>query len=96
MRAAMTPRCGVSGQPSAVRDLLTRVQAALSERQALLAGPDTPLVRSRIDALDLRVTELLAQIATIQPPEGTLDDQAAVPGEFDSILGRGHSKQRAD
>ncbi len=91
----MTPHGDQSGPPPGVRDLLTRVEAALVERQTLLAGPDTPLVRARIDALDLRVTELLAQIATVQPPERTLDDQAAAPGEFDRFLKRGHSKRGA-
>jgi hypothetical protein len=81
-------------QPTDPR-LVREIQTALLERQALLAGPDTPQARARIDALGLRVAELLEQIAGVQPPEAVLDDQASAPGEFDRFLGRGDPERRA-
>jgi hypothetical protein len=68
---------------------------ALGERQALLLGPDTPAARARIDALGLRVADLLEEIAGVQPPAAALEDEAAAPGEFDGFLHRGDPERPA-
>jgi hypothetical protein len=80
-----------------VRDLRTRIEAALLERQALLAWPDAdaPQVRDYIEALGLRITWMLEQVARLSPPLGALDDQAALPGKFDRFLNGRHAERRA-
>ena len=82
------------GAPDSVAHALVQIEAALLERQTLLAGRDTPAARDRIDALGLRVAALLEQIARVQPPAALdLDDEA--PGEFDRFLDRGGAERRA-
>ncbi|CAA9233755.1 MAG: hypothetical protein AVDCRST_MAG77-1131 [uncultured Chloroflexi bacterium] len=80
-----------------VRDLLLRIEAALTERRELLAGPDAgdERVRDYVDALCLRITWLLDRLAQLYPPAAALKDQAAVPGEFDRFLDRGDAQRRA-
>ncbi len=78
----------------ALRTLVAELEAAMRERQLLLAGRDAPAVRPRIDALGWRVAELLDQIAAVYPP-AALDVQAVVSGEFDRFLDRGGAQRRA-
>jgi hypothetical protein len=88
----LVPRGGPTGAPAGQP---AAIALLLSERQALLAGPNTPQALARIEALGLRVAELLEQIAGVQPPEALLDDQASTPGEFDRFLGRDRPERRA-
>jgi len=71
------------------------LQAALVERQILLAGPDTLQTVRRVAALGLHIAELLDQLAAVHPPRGSLKDQASVPGEFASFLSGNHAKRLA-
>ena len=70
----MPPHGDQSGPPPGVRDLLTRVEAALAERQTLLAGPDTPAAQARIDTLRMRLAALLEQFMRVHPPAAVLED----------------------
>ena len=96
----MMRNAGMSGPPrrasaSLVARAVVEMEMALRERQALLGGPDTPPSRAHIDALGLRVADLLEEIAGVHPPRGALQDEAAVPGEFDRFLHGGDAKRRA-
>ena len=79
----------------ALRGLLAKLEAALGERQVLLARPDTPAAQARIDALELRLEELMDQLTAAHPPASMLEDEAVVPGEFDRFVGRGDPERRA-
>ena len=79
----------------AVRPVITALQAALGERQALLAKPDTFGAWRRTAALDVLIAGVLEQLAALQPPAAVLDNQAAAAGEFDRFLNRGYAERRA-
>jgi hypothetical protein len=79
---------------AAERARVTALEAALGERQLLLEA-DTPLGRSRATALGLRIAALLDQLSRLSPPQGTLEDEAAAPGEFDRFLGSGDAERLA-
>ena len=70
----MTPHNDQSGLPPGVRDLLTRVEAALAERQTLRAGMDAPAARDRIDSLGMCLAALLEQLMRVHPPAAVLED----------------------
>ena len=74
--------------------LIDALQAALVERQTLLAGPNTPAGQDRSDALKLRIDALLDRLARVHPPTA-LKDQTAAPGEFDRFLHGGGAQRLA-
>ena len=79
----------------AIGPLIDALQAALVERQALLAGPDTLRAWRRTAALDVLIAGLLEQLAAVQPPTALLENEAAAPGEFDCFLNGGYAQRRA-
>ncbi|CAA9271811.1 MAG: hypothetical protein AVDCRST_MAG77-3210 [uncultured Chloroflexi bacterium] len=80
---------------AAVGPVITALQAALGERQALLAVPDTFGAWRRTAALDVLIAGLLEQLAAIEPPAALLEDQAAALRAVDRLLNRGHAQRHA-
>ena len=90
-----------SGARDGAAGTLAEMEEALLERQALLAGPDTPESWRRIAALSLRVAELLEHLAGVGPADGAarrpqrLDDESAAPSELDRFRDRRDAERRA-
>jgi hypothetical protein len=87
--------------PPDVPTLVEALQAALAERQALLARPDMHQVDCALTALGQRVRYLLDRLEALVPPaaEGTplvaLEGEDTVPGVFDSFVDRDGPQRRA-